>query len=106
MTNVFKMMKEAANMQRGMKKIQDKLREKTVEHTAADGKIKITARADASISAIKIDPSLLKPELAGELEKLLIDAIEGALEAAKNAAASDMQQLMKDMGLPNMPGLM
>ncbi len=99
-------MKEAANMQRNMKKIQDKLREKTVEHSVADGKVKVTARADASISAIKIDPFLLKPELAQELEKLLLEAIEGALDAAKNAAASDMQQMMKEMGLPNIPGLM
>ncbi len=106
MTNIFKMMKDAANMQRSMKKIQDKLREKTVEHSVADGKIKITARADASIASIKIDPSMLKPESAAELEKLLVDGIEGALDAAKNAAAADMQQMMKDMGMPNIAGLM
>jgi DNA-binding protein YbaB len=39
------------------------------------------------------------------LEKLVLAAVEGALEAAKKMSADDMQAMMADMGLPNIPGL-
>jgi len=105
MTNMFKMMKDAVLAQRNLKKLQDELKRKTVEHAGANGKVNVIARGDASIASIKIDPSLIDPRRADEIGSKVTEAVNGALDEAKKMSASHMQSLMADMGLPNIPGL-
>jgi len=105
MTNILKMIKDAAGMQKNVKKIQSQLRAKTVEFSSGKGLVTVTARGDASIAAIRIDPRALDAEHPAALEKLMLTAVEGALEAAKKMSADNMQTMMADMGLPNIPGL-
>lgn len=102
--DMFGMLKDAAGMQRNMKKIQSQLRQKTVEFSSGGGKVLVTARGDATISNIKIDPSAMDPTKPAALEKLIMAAIEGALEAAKRVSAEEVRKLASDMGLP--PSLM
>ena len=105
MTNILKMIKDAAGMQKNMKKLQTQLRAKTVEFSSGNGMVAVTARGDASIAAIRIDPRAMDAEQPAALEKLVLTAVEGALEAAKKMSADDMQAMMADIGLPNIPGL-
>jgi DNA-binding YbaB/EbfC family protein len=105
MKNMFQMLRDASAMQRSVKKIQAQLREKTVEYASGGGKVTVTARGDASIAAIKIDSSVINPAQPAALEKLVLSAVDGALEAAKEMSARDMKQLASEMGLPNIPGL-
>ncbi|MDD5678738.1 MAG: YbaB/EbfC family nucleoid-associated protein [Kiritimatiellae bacterium] len=105
MTNILKMIKDAAGMQKNMKKLQSQLRAKTVEFSSGNGMVTVTARGDASIAAIRIDPKAMQAGPPAALEKLLLTAVEGALEAAKKMSANDMKGMMADMGLPNIPGL-
>lgn len=105
MTNILKMIKDAALMQKNMKKMQAQLRAKTVEFSSGNGLVTVTARGDISIAAIRIDPRAPDAEHPAVLEKLVLVAVEGALEAAKKMSADDMQTMMADMGLPNIPGL-
>lgn len=105
MTNILKMIKDAAGMQRNMKKLQNQLRAKTVDFSSGNGLVTVTARGDASIAAIRIDPRAMDAGHPAALEKLVLTAVEGALEAAKKMSADNMKEMMADMGLPNMPGL-
>jgi len=105
MTNILKMIKDAAGMQKNVKKMQSQLRAKTVEFSSGNGLVTVTARGDASIAAIRIDPRALDAARPAALEKLVLTAVEGALEAAKKMSADDMQTMMADMGMPNLPGL-
>jgi len=105
MTNIFKMMKDAVSAQKNLKKIQEELKGQVVEYSAAGGKINVKAGGDASIIAIKIDPSLIAPAKGNELESQLVRAVNGALDEAKKKSAECMQELMGKMGLPNIPGL-
>jgi len=105
MTNILKMIKDAAGMQKNMKKLQAELRAKTVEFSSGNGMVTVTARGDASIAAIRIDPRAMDPAHPAALEKLVLAAVEGALEAAKKMSADNMHSMMADMGLPNIPGL-
>ena len=105
MTNILKMIKDAALMQKNMKKMQAQLRAKTIEFSSGNGMVTVTARGDASIAAIRIDQRALDAAQPAALEKLVLAAVEGALEAAKKMSADDMQAMMADMGLPNIPGL-
>ena len=105
MTNILKMIKDAAGMQKNMKKMQAQLRAKTVEFSSGNGLVTVTARGDISIAAIRIDPRASDAAHPAALEKLVLAAVEGALEAAKKMSADDMQAMMADMGMPNIPGL-
>lgn len=105
MSNIFKMIKDAAGMQKNMKKLQGQLRAKTIDFSSGNGLVTVTARGDASIAAIRIDPRAMDAAHPAALEKMVLTAVEGALEAAKKMSADDMQQLMADMGMPNIPGL-
>ncbi len=105
MTNMFKMIKDAAMMRKNVNKLQAQLRSKTVDYTGGDGLITVTARGDSTISAIRIDPKAIDPARPALLEKRLLAAVDGALEAARKMSAESMQEIMKDLGMPNIPGL-
>lgn len=105
MTNIFKMMKDAAAAQQNLKKIQDDLKRKTVEVAAGGGRIRVTARGDASILGIKLDPALLSSGRCEEIENLLLKAVNEALEKVKKETAEHMQNMMAKMGLPDIPGI-
>jgi hypothetical protein len=105
MTNMFKMMKDAVLAQKNLKKIQNELRQKTTEAASAGGKVRVTVAGDASIVSIKIDPAVIDARRAGELERMVLEAVNNALEKAKEMSAEHMKGLVADMGLPNIPGL-
>jgi len=105
MNNMFKLMQEAISARKNLKKIQRDLEAQICEYSAGGGMIRATARGDASLAAIKIDPTLCEPGRVDRLEKLVLEAVNGALNAAKKASATHMHTLMTAMGLPNMPGL-
>ena len=105
MKNMFKMMKEAAGMQRNMKKIKEQVRQETEEYSAGGGQVVVTARGDGSVASIKIAPAAMDPARPAALEKMLLSAVEGALEAARKKSAVQMRRLMSDMGMPDMPGM-
>jgi DNA-binding protein YbaB len=56
MSSIGKLMKQAARMQQQMETIQAQLSARTVEGTSGGGAVKVTAKCDGLISAIKIDP--------------------------------------------------
>lgn len=105
MTNMLKMLKDTISAQKNLKKIQDELKQRTVESSSAGGKVRVTACGDASIISIKIDPAIIDPDQAAELEKMVLETVNNALARAKKMSAEHMQGLMADMGLPNIPGL-
>ena len=111
MKNMFKMIKDAASMQRNVKKIQAQLREQTVDFSAgggrgdACGQVTVTARGDGSVAAIKIAPAAMDPSRPAVLEKMLLTAVEGALDAARKRSAVEMRRLMSEMGMPDLPGM-
>jgi nucleoid-associated protein EbfC len=105
MKNMFQMIKEAASMQKNVKRIQAQLREKTVEYSSGPGQVTATARGDGSIARISIDPSVIAPERASDLEKMVLKAVDGALDAAKKLGATEMKAFAAKMGLPDIPGM-
>lgn len=105
MTNMLKMIKDAVLSQKNLKKIQNELQQKTVEYSGAGGAVRVTACGDASLVSIKIDPSALAPNRTDKLEKMILEAVNGALEEAKKMSAEHMQKIMTDIGLPNIPGI-
>ena len=100
MANLMKMMKQAASLQKDMKKVQKELAKKTVEFQGAGGQIRIAARGDMSLDAIDIDADYLESADPTALGRSLVLAVNGALAAAKKEAGKEMARIGSAMGLP------
>jgi len=102
MANMLKMMKQAASMQKEMKRIQKDLARQTVEFTNAG--VTVQARGDMSIEQIDIDEKVLDGANPQKLGKQIKMAVNGALAAAKKKAGSEMSKLTAGSGLGDLLG--
>jgi hypothetical protein len=103
MVDFLGMMKQAAQLKSKMEALQQELDHVEVEGVAGGGLVSVRMTAKMDVRAVKIDPSLIKPEEVGILEDLLVAAFGDARRKAEGA----MQEKMKDLtgGLPLPPGL-
>ena len=101
--NMMKMMKQAAEMQQRMGRIQEELAGRTVTFTSGGGMVTATARGDMSIERIAIKPEVVDPDDVEMLEDLVTAAVDGALKAARDLAAEEMGKATQGLGLP--PGM-
>jgi nucleoid-associated protein EbfC len=94
------MMKQAQRMQQQMEQVQAQLATRTVEATSGGGAVKVTAKCDGSIAAIKIDPQALNPSDAQLLEDMILTAANQALNQAKEIANTEMGKITAGLSLP------
>ena len=102
MSSIGKLMKQAARMQQQMEQTQAQLAQRTVEGTSGGGAVKVTARCDGSIAAVKIDPQAINPAEAQLLEDMIVTAANQALTQAKEISTAEMGKITAGF---NMPGL-
>ena len=93
-------MKQAQRMQQQMEQIQAQLATRTVEATSGGGAVKVTAKCDGTIAAIKIDPQALNPADAQLLEDMVLSAANQALANAKEIYNAEMGKVTAGMSLP------
>ena len=87
-------------MQQQMEQTQAQLAARTVEATSGGGAVKITAKCDGTIGAIKIDPQALNPSDAQILEDMILTAANQALAQAKEISNSEMGRVTAGLNLP------
>jgi DNA-binding YbaB/EbfC family protein len=102
MSSIGKLMKQAARVKQQMEEVQAQLAARTVEATSGGGAVKVTAKCDGSIAAIKIDPQALNPADAQLLEDMIVTAANLALSQAKDIADSEMSKVTAGMSLPGL----
>ena len=100
MSSIGKLMKQAARMKEQMEQIQDDLAKRTVEATSGGGAVKVTAKCDGTIGAIKIDPQALNPADAQLLEDMIITAANQALNQANEISTAEMGKVTAGFNLP------
>ena len=100
MSSIGKLMKQAARMKEQMEQIQDNLAKRTVEATSGGGAVKVVAKCDGTIGAIKIDPQALNPSDAQLLEDMIITAANHALNHAKEISTAEMGKVTAGFNLP------
>ena len=83
-----------------MKEIQAQLAVRTVEATSGGGAVKVTAKCDGSLAAIKIDPQALNPSDAQIVEDMILTATNQALAQAKEISNAEMGKVTAGMSLP------
>lgn len=102
MSSIGKMMKQAARMQQQMQAVQEQLATRTVEATSGGGAVKVTAKCDGTIGAIRLDPQAVNPADVQLLEDMLVTAVNGALGQARDIANAEMSKVTAGIGLPGL----
>jgi DNA-binding YbaB/EbfC family protein len=100
MSSIGKLMKQAAKMQQQMEQIQASLAARTVEATSGGGAVKVVAKCDGSLAAIKIDPQALNPGDAQIVEDMILTATNQALAEAKKISEAEMGKATAGFSLP------
>jgi DNA-binding YbaB/EbfC family protein len=103
MADFLGMMKQAAQLQSKMQAMQEELSQIEVEGISGGGLVSVRMTAKMEVKAVRIDPSLIKPDEREVLEDLLVTAHNDARRKAEAAMQEKMQSLTGDLGLP--PGL-
>lgn len=98
MVNMFKMIKEAASMQRELKEIQKGLAKQSFEYSSGDNTVTAKVRGDLTLDSVKITPEALALKVE-HLERRVVQAVNGALETAKKKAGEQMAKLSGGLGL-------
>jgi len=102
MAGLGKLMKQAARMQQQMEQIQAELAARTVEATSGGGAVKVTAKCDGTLAAIKIDPQALNPSDAQLVEDMILTAVNQALGQAKEISNAEMGKATAGFSLPGL----
>lgn len=100
MPNIMKLMKQAADMQKNMAQAQESLAAIELEHSSGGGAVTVKISGDGILTAIRIDPKVLQAGDAEMLEDLVLTAVRGAQDLAKETAAREMKKLTAGMNLP------
>ena len=102
MSSIGKLMKQAARMQQQMETVQAQLAARMVEATSGGGAVKVTAKCEGTIAAIKIDPQALNPGDAQILEDMILTAANQALGQAKEIYNAEMGKVTAGLNLPGL----
>ena len=102
--NIQSMLKKAQALQAKMSQVQEELKAKEMIGTAGGGKVKVTMNGAQEVTAISIDPDVVKPDEVDLLEDLVLAAFRDARTKVTKMAEEEMSRVTGGMGLP--PGLL
>jgi nucleoid-associated protein EbfC len=100
--NLNKLMKQAQKMQEQMAKTQAELEEKTVEVSAAGGKVKVTANGAGDVISIKIEKEIVDPNDVEFLEEVVLNGVQQAIEQGKALAQTEVSKITGGLGIPGL----
>ena len=95
-------MKQAQEFQKKMKKIQDELKDKTVEASSGGGMVTVTANGQQEILSIKIEPEVVNPDDVEMLEDLILAAVNEAKKKAEELAKNEMKKVTGGLNIPGL----
>lgn len=92
------MMNQLKRMQEQMAAAQEQLAQETVTESAGGGAVKVTATGDQKITAVVIDPDLVKDADVEMLQDLILTATNLALDKSRELAAERLGPLAGGLG--------
>ena len=101
--NMSKILKQAQDMQKKLEEAQSQLGDIIVAAEAGGGMVSVKINGNQEILELTIDEEALDEEKE-LLEDLIVSAINKGLKKAQEVAASQMKDIMGDLGLPGMLG--
>jgi DNA-binding YbaB/EbfC family protein len=91
-------LKQAQQMQQEMLKVQDDLKNETVEATVGGGMVAVKMSGDLELKEIRIDPEAVDSEDVDMLQDMVLAAVNEAIRSAQELAASKMNQAAGGLG--------
>lgn len=101
--NMAGMMKKVQKMQANMKKMQDELKQKTVEVSVGGGVVKVVMNGEKQLQSLTIDKAAVDPEDVEMLQDLILSAVNQAMTKVDEMMSTEMSKLTSGLNLP--PGL-
>lgn len=95
-------MKMFRQFQKQMEKVQNELKEMTVEATAGGGAVTVVATGDQRVVSIDIDPAVIDPEDAEFLSEMILVAVNDAMEQSQELAKSKLGGLTGGLKIPGL----
>jgi DNA-binding YbaB/EbfC family protein len=95
-----KMMKQAQELQARMAAAQEEIKQVQVSGSSGAGLVQVTLDGKGSLSALRIDPSLMVPGEADILEDLVVAAHADAKAKLDEAIAEKMSAVTGGLQLP------
>lgn len=102
MANMQGMMKKVQKMQQDMLKMQEELKNRTVEATAGGGAVTVVVTGRKTVEKVTIAPSAIDPEDVEMLEDLVTTAINEAMRKVDEMTEKEMGKITGGMKLPGM----
>jgi nucleoid-associated protein EbfC len=88
--NMNAMLKQVQKMQADMVKAQEELKTEVVEASAGGGMVTVKISGDLELRELRIDPEAVDPDDVELLQDMVLAAVNEAIRAAQELAASKM----------------
>lgn len=102
MGNMQGMLKKVQKMQADMVKMQEELKNRTVETTVGGGAVSVVVSGKKELKSIKIAPSAVDPDDVEMLEDLIISAVNEGMRKVDEMTEKEMAKVTGGMKLPGM----
>ncbi len=103
--NMQQLLKQAQKMQQDMMAAQEALKHEVVTASAGGGMVTVEVTGDLAVKSIKIDPQAVDPDDVELLQDMVLAAVNEALRAAQELAASKLGGLAGGLGGLGLPGV-
>ena len=95
-------MKMLRQMQKQMEKVQNELKETTIETSTGGGAVKIVITGEQHIESITIDPAAIDPDDPELLSDLITAAVNEAIDQSQDLAKTKLGALTGGLNIPGL----
>jgi nucleoid-associated protein EbfC len=89
-------------LQKEFKNIQKRLQKTESEGSSQDASVKAKVNGEYRLTDIRIDEALVKSGDAKKIEKMVLQAVNAAVDRTKDVAAEEMQKLTGGLNIPGL----
>lgn len=102
MGNMAGMMKKIQKMQSDMAKLQEDLKQRTLDVSVGGGAVAVTVTGKKELAAVKIDPSAVDPGDVEMLQDLIVSAVNEGMRQIDELTEKEMAKITGGMKIPGM----
>ena len=96
------MINQARKLKAELEKADKELKKSVIEVSAEKGAIKIEITGKQQLKSITLSPDIVNPEKVDNLEKMLLKAINGAINDSQKMAAKQLKGLTGGLKIPGL----
>lgn len=102
MNNMHGMLKKVQKMQSEMSKLQEELKERTVEATSGGEAVKVVVNGNKNLVSLTLSPDAVDPEDVEMLQDLIVTAVNEAMKMVDDMTEKELGKVTGGMKLPGM----